>query len=350
MMDAPPLSLVLHNVDTASAHITSVAASLHNVDTASAHITSVAASLQPHLLLRLSFLLLVVFGLLAPEALRLPRLYSGDLRVASLAHHRPLAAPGGSIPTRFHPVREDCAPSWEVPVVSAPLCHTALQCVLMRAGMNFSHGFFIEAGAFDGVSGSITLMFERHLCWTGLLVEPSDRFYGKLPVRFNGAEAVGGAEARPHAHFVHGALVDSAHDGNELIAGIDDEPTNSVPADSVGQGEIAAILGGKTRPKVKGYSVASLLRKLGVGRRGVDFWSLDVESYELQALNGLEDFRPTLLLIEVWTQAPTLDNAARVRAKLKELGYVNESVSRYDPNEGAVNHQSQDVIFRYAGV
>jgi len=310
-----------------------------------------AAALQPHLFLRLLFLLLVVCGLLAPEALRLPRVYSGDLRAAPLAHHRPLAAPGGgaAAASRRHPVREDCAPSWEVPVAAAPLCHTQLQCVLMRAGMNFSHGFFIEAGAFDGVSGSNTLMFERHLCWKGLLVEPSDRFFGKLPIRFNGGESVSGAEARPHSLFVHGALVDTAHDGDELIAGIDDEPTNGVPAGKEQQGEIVAILGGKARPRVKGHSVASLLHKLGVGWRGVDFWSLDVESYELQALNGLEEFRPSLLLVEVWSKGPTPDNAARVRAKMRELGYAEEAVARYDPNEGALNYQAQDVLFRYAG-
>ena len=33
-------------------------------------------------------------------------------------------------------------------------------------------GFFIEAGANDGVTQSNTLFFERHRGWRGLLVEP----------------------------------------------------------------------------------------------------------------------------------------------------------------------------------
>jgi len=34
-------------------------------------------------------------------------------------------------------------------------------------------GFFIEAGAYDGVDYSNTLYFEKTLGWTGILVEPN---------------------------------------------------------------------------------------------------------------------------------------------------------------------------------
>ena len=40
-------------------------------------------------------------------------------------------------------------------------------------------GFFIEAGAYNGVELSNTLYFEKNLGWTGLLVEPNpDAFAG----------------------------------------------------------------------------------------------------------------------------------------------------------------------------
>ena len=43
-------------------------------------------------------------------------------------------------------------------------------------------GFYIEAGANDGLNQSNTVFFERHRGWTGLLVEPLPRQSGALPV------------------------------------------------------------------------------------------------------------------------------------------------------------------------
>jgi len=39
--------------------------------------------------------------------------------------------------------------------------------------LNFNNGFFIEAGANDGVNQSNTLMYEQKYGWSGLLIEPS---------------------------------------------------------------------------------------------------------------------------------------------------------------------------------
>ena len=43
------------------------------------------------------------------------------------------------------------------------------------------NGFFIEAGAHDGVDISNTLYLEKQLGWTGILVEPNpDTFAGSF--------------------------------------------------------------------------------------------------------------------------------------------------------------------------
>jgi len=39
--------------------------------------------------------------------------------------------------------------------------------------LNFNNGFFIEAGANDGISQSNTLLYEKEFSWTGLLIEPN---------------------------------------------------------------------------------------------------------------------------------------------------------------------------------
>ena len=41
-------------------------------------------------------------------------------------------------------------------------------------------GFFVEAGACGGMSGSATLVLERDLGWTGIAVEPLDSYYKTL--------------------------------------------------------------------------------------------------------------------------------------------------------------------------
>lgn len=43
-----------------------------------------------------------------------------------------------------------------------------------------SNGLFIDVGAYDGITNSNTLFFERHLGWKGLLVEPNPSVFSKL--------------------------------------------------------------------------------------------------------------------------------------------------------------------------
>jgi hypothetical protein len=290
--------------------------------------------------LRVGFLVLLLCAACAPEALGLPRIYHGDFRPTLRARSPTSSVLAADVPAEgsafYKPRRHDCEASWNVPVVihesttvrggssiEGPYCHTALQCTLHYLGMNYSHGFFIETGAFDGLSGSHTLMFERHLCWKGLLFEPSERFFGTLEMREGGIG--GGPSARPHSLFLNAAVVDSAHDNKELYAGIDNEPTNSVPASEEAQAQIAGAK--PNAKKIMGYSIAHQLRELGVGWRGVDFWSLDIESYEMQALNGLEEFRPTIMLIEVWEKTHgDNENKRHVHEKMKQLGYVEEAL------------------------
>lgn len=269
---------------------------------------------------RLLLLFLLGCFLVAPEALRLPHLYFGKLHAHVYTRPRPDAARGPPplASKYFHPLRGDCEPSWDLSGPEPPFCYTYLQCALYRLGMNHSHGFFIEAGAYDGIQTSHSLMFEQHMCWKGLLVEPSERFFGGA---FKHGGSGGGPASRPHSRFVHGAVVDSAHNGVELLAGIDNEPTNSVPAEENAQAMIGAVK--PEAKKIVGYSIAHLLRELGVGWRGVDFFSLDIESWEMQALNGLEEYRPTLMAIEVWDfNGATPNNREAVFQKMADLGYT----------------------------
>ena len=45
--------------------------------------------------------------------------------------------------------------------------------------LNYSNGFYIEIGAYDGLINSNTFYYEKNLNWKGILVEPS-RFFTQL--------------------------------------------------------------------------------------------------------------------------------------------------------------------------
>ncbi|KAL7636873.1 UNVERIFIED_CONTAM: hypothetical protein RMT77_012631 [Armadillidium vulgare] len=48
---------------------------------------------------------------------------------------------------------------------------------------NKKNGTFIEAGAYDGETFSNTLILERELGWTGLLIEPNALYYKSIPLK-----------------------------------------------------------------------------------------------------------------------------------------------------------------------
>ena len=43
--------------------------------------------------------------------------------------------------------------------------------------LDFHNGFFIELGAYDGVTQSNTLFYEKNKGWRGILIEPSKDIY-----------------------------------------------------------------------------------------------------------------------------------------------------------------------------
>jgi FkbM family methyltransferase len=152
---------------------------------------------------------------------------------------------------------------------------------------------FVEAGANDGVNQSNTLLFERHLGWRGILVEPVPELFRQCQIN------------RPKARCVHAALV------------ADDDPRDQVEMWSCGL--MSFVEGSFRSPQeaedhlsnsrlmnqpvpervsVSARTLSSILDEAKV--RQVDLLSLDVEGFEAQALGGI-DFarhRPRYILVE----------------------------------------------------
>jgi len=172
--------------------------------------------------------------------------------------------------------------------------------IRMRKYLNYDNGFFIECGANDGVTQSNTCLYEQQFGWTGLLVEP-------CPINFNKCK-----QSRPNSIVENFALVRDSYEQNKISGYFDphcynglmspildtpeyfDEEQKSSKADFIEKFHLVPV-------EVSCCTLQSLLDKHSIQQ--VDFFSLDVEGYELEVLEGFNfnKVKPTYILIETTT-------------------------------------------------
>lgn len=196
----------------------------------------------------------------------------------------------------------------------------------LRKYLSINDGFYIECGANDGITQSNTFAYEQ-LGWSGLLVEPCPINYSKC------------VRNRPRSIVENYALVSSSYNKNTisgffdnscyngLMATLDDYPPSMDQERIKCHKEFANKFG--LRPKeVPCRTLQSLIDKHRISH--VDFFSLDVEGYEIEVLNGL-DFniiRPKYILIEV---TESQENQKKILEYMSSIGYDNiEKVSIND--------------------
>jgi FkbM family methyltransferase len=154
-----------------------------------------------------------------------------------------------------------------------------------------SKGFFVEAGANDGLNQSNTLFLERKYHWNGLLIEPIPRLAHEC------------AKNRKKSLTMNVALVSPANSGKlvELV----DVDLMSVVADSKNANEsilrTAEEIQGISRERcsITGLTLTSVLDSANAPTN-FELLSLDVEGFELEVLQGLDlsKFAPQFILIE----------------------------------------------------
>jgi FkbM family methyltransferase len=162
--------------------------------------------------------------------------------------------------------------------------------------LNFRGGTFIEAGANDGIAQSNSYFLENKYGWKGLLVEPVPKYYRMCQ------------QAR-RAHTVNCGLGPFEKDGEELeiLSGglmslpvtIDEKLLRGRSVRqhaSIGAREFGGVAPELVKTRVRALS--NVLDELAI--KQVDFFSLDVEGFELEVLKGLDFTRhaPRFLLIE----------------------------------------------------
>lgn len=188
--------------------------------------------------------------------------------------------------------------------IHEPLMGDVLLPILARYTIKGTRGFYIECGANDGIDASNTVRLER-FGWRGLLIEPAPSAFEKC--RSNRA---------PNNIFVNCALVS-------------DPSVSSVKGDFDGSGmaSIGGIRAGRQPTvSVPARTLQSILDEHGVTT--IDFFSLDVEGFELEVLRGLDLTRnpPSTLLIEV-----LLSDRDAIFALMRRAGYSEpQQMTKFD--------------------
>ena len=141
--------------------------------------------------------------------------------------------------------------------------------------MNYKSGFYIECGANDGIDQSNTWYFEKYMNWRGLLIEAHPKIFNELKKNRSTKNIL-----------VNNFLVSNNYkskiiniSNNDLMSKFCSYDKESLPTQAI---TLTEILEKKNIPKL------------------IDLFSLDVEGYEFEVLEGIDfkNYKFKFFLIE----------------------------------------------------
>lgn len=187
--------------------------------------------------------------------------------------------------------------------------------------MKIKNGFFLEAGASNGVWQSNSYYLEELLGWSGILVEPNKNMFDSC------------VENRKNSknYFYNCALVSSDYPYDFIKGYFNEQDYENIlmaQIDGVEQSEERSRRWlGKQPIFVPAKTLDSIMEEVG---DNIDFLSLDVEGYELEALDGskIERHRPKYVCVEIWSDGPQQE---KIKEYFAQRDYkVNQYLSERD--------------------
>ncbi len=159
--------------------------------------------------------------------------------------------------------------------------------------INLSNGFFIEAGANNGIDQSNTLYFEKYRNWRGLLIEPVPELAAKCKAN------------KPRCIIENAVLVPFDYPDSHIEMRYCNLMSQVKGAMKSEDKELQHIEQGCEIQKIKTYDIqvpartlSSILEEHHI--KSIDLLSLDVEGFELSVFKGLDldKHKPRFILVE----------------------------------------------------
>ena len=179
--------------------------------------------------------------------------------------------------------------------------------MLYRALKDVQNGFYIDVGAADPVGHSVTRAFYDR-GWRGINVEPNPWFHQRL------------AEARPEDVNLKLAISNKSGEAPFHFIGGEHTGLSSLDARTA---ECHRSQGLSIRTEITAVSTLQDVCAKHVGDRDIHFLKLDVEGFELEALQGhdFKRWRPWIIVGEAHDAEKTWDAWTKWQALLESEGY-----------------------------
>lgn len=167
-------------------------------------------------------------------------------------------------------------------------------------------GVYVEAGAMNGIELSNTKLFEE-MGWNGVLVEAMPSKFSEL------------TQNRPRDRCFQCVLSDTPGDVKHLSVHDTLPQVSSIVEENKSHQEHWHTSGNSKTVEVKTRTLGDIFKECNLTH--VNFFSLDIEGYELFALQGMD----WNVRVDVWCIEMLGDRCDAVRNLLKRNGYVYHS-------------------------
>ena len=154
--------------------------------------------------------------------------------------------------------------------------------------INYQNGFYIDCGANDGVNQSTTWYFEKFLNWNGILIEPIPDTFCELKNNRN-----------KNNYFYNNALVSSDFKSEEIEFFFNKKDTLTGKISSENFYKEINI----KKIKAKTKTLNQIIDDVRISKQ-IDLFSLDVEGYEFNVLDGINFDKINFKYVLIETEFP----------------------------------------------